>query len=71
MKVFKKSKPLIQIIRELAIGETIKIDNRQAKTATVRKMVTALRKYGYEYQATEKGLINEIAVTKIRDGVKK
>ena len=55
----------------MPVGETIKIDNRQAKTATVRKMVTALRKLGYEYQATEKGLINEIAVTKIRNGVNK
>lgn len=71
MKVFKKSKPLIQIIKDMPVGETIKIDNRQAKTATVRKMVTALRKLGYEYQATEKGLINEIAVTKIRNGVNK
>lgn len=66
MKEFKKTKPLLQVLREMQVGEEVVVDNRQAKTATVRKAVTALRKLGYEFKATEKGLINKIQVTKIK-----
>lgn len=66
MKEFKKTKPLLQVLRELQVGEEVVVDNRQIKTATVRKAVAALRKLGYEFKATEKGLINKISVTKIK-----
>lgn len=66
MKEFKKTKPLLQVLREMQVGEEVVVDNRQIKTATVRKAVTALRKLGYEFKATEKGLINKISVTKIK-----
>lgn len=67
MKVFQRTKPLCTLLRELPIGETVIVDNRVSKIASVRKIVTALRKEGYEFKATEKGLINKIAVTKIHN----
>lgn len=66
MKEFKKTKPLLQVLREMQVGEEVVVDNKQMKTATVRKAVTALRKLGYEFKATEKGLINKISVTKLK-----
>mgnify|MGYP007037218738 FL=1 len=66
MKEFKKTKPLLQVLRELQVGEEVVVDNKQMKTATVRKAVTALRKLGYEFKATEKGLSNKRSVTKLK-----
>ena len=67
MKTFNRTKPLIQVVRELPIGETITIPNSQARNASVRYMVYMLKKKeGYELKATQKGLINKMQVTKIK-----
>ena len=65
MRTFKKTKSLSALLRELPIGETICIDNRQAKTSYVRRLASGLKKEGFNFHATERGLINKIAVTKI------
>lgn len=67
MKTFNRTKPLIQVLRELPIGETITIPNSQARHASVRYMVYVLKKKeGIELKATQKGLINKMQVTKIK-----
>jgi hypothetical protein len=65
MITFKKTKSLADLLRELPIGETICIDYKQTKTSYVRRLVTALRKEGYGFRATEKGYVNQIGVTKL------
>jgi hypothetical protein len=66
MKEFKKTKSLCCVLKEMPIGEQIIVDNRQTKTGYVRKLVCYLKKQGYIYHATEKGLINKILVTRIK-----
>ena len=66
MKTFNRTKPLIQVLRELPIGETITIPNSQGRGTSVRYMVYLLKKEGYDLKATQKGLINKMQVTKIK-----
>lgn len=65
MKEFKKTKPLLCLLKELPIGETIVVDNKHVKTTSVRQIVTNLRKLGYEFKASSKGYRSKIAVTKL------
>ena len=66
MKVFAKTKPLVSLLRELPVGQTILIPNTQARNTSVRFIVSKLRKEGYELEATQKGLTNKIKVTKLK-----
>ena len=43
MKEFKKTKPLLQVLREMQVGEEVVVDNKQMKTATVRKVLSSKR----------------------------
>lgn len=65
MITFRKTKPLVYLLKELPIGKTIVIPNTQARLTSVRDMVAQLRKEGFEFKATVKGLTNKIAVTKL------
>ena len=65
MKEFKKTKPLVYLLRDMKIGDTIVVDKLQVRTVSVRQAVTNLRKEGYEFFASTKGLLGKIAVTKI------
>jgi hypothetical protein len=66
MKVFSKTKPLVQLLRELPVGQSIIIPNTQARNSSVRFIVSKLRKEGFEMKATQRGLTNKIQVTKIK-----
>ena len=53
-------------LREMPIGSTLTIDNRQFKIATVRTTVAALKKEGYFFDTSDRGRIDDIVVTRLK-----
>lgn len=53
-------------LRGMPVGSTLTIDIRKFKIATVRTTVTALKKEGYLFEASDKGCIDHIVVTRLK-----
>ena len=66
MKTFKKPKNMKETLLTLTCGETIEIPFRESKPSYVRQQVGSLRKEGFDFIATEAGLIDSIRVTRIK-----
>lgn len=66
MIIFRKHPTLKKTLRKLTTGETIEIPFRELKPSYVRQQVSALRKEGFDFIATEAGLIDSIRVTRIK-----
>ena len=66
MKVFRKPKTLKDTLISLTAGETIEIPFRESKPSYVRQQVGSLRKEGFDFIATEAGLIDSIRVTRMK-----
>ena len=66
MKTFARTKPLAKVLRELPVEESIIIPNSQARSASVRYLVYKLRKEGYDFICTQKGLLNKVKVIKLK-----
>lgn len=61
------SKPsLAETLRSLVIGKPSTIKNHQFKTNSVRNTISRLRKKGFDFDATEEGLVGEIRVTRLK-----
>jgi len=65
-KMFTKPKSLIEQLMAMAIGEEEEIKRRVFKTTSIRVAVTNLRKRGYDFIVTEKGILDGCRVTRIR-----
>lgn len=66
MKTIKKRPTLKDVLRTLPINEPHEIKSRDYRAAVVRRTVSTLRKEGYQFKATEEGLIDSIEVTRLR-----
>lgn len=61
------SKPsLADTLRALIIGKPSTIKSNQFKTNSVRNTISRLKKKGYDFDATEEGLVDEIQVTRLK-----
>lgn len=69
MITYRKTKPLIYVLRDLGVGETVIIPNTQARMQSVRDIVRKLKMKGIILKATQKGLVNKIQVTKISNNI--
>lgn len=66
MKTITKSQTLREILRGLPLGEPHEVRNKDYKSVSVRKAITALRKEGFSFVATEAGLIDSIKITRLK-----
>jgi hypothetical protein len=62
----KKTTTLTQQLRDMEIGKTAFVSDRDHKILTVRHIVLKLKKQGYDFFCTEKGLIDGIKVTRLK-----
>lgn len=61
------SKPsLAETLRSLTIGKPSTIKSNQFKTNSVRNTISRLKKKGFDFDATEEGLVDEIRVTRLK-----
>lgn len=61
------SKPsLAETLRSLTIGKPSTIPSNQFKTNSVRNTISRLKKKGFDFKATEEGLIDCIKVTRLK-----
>lgn len=61
-----KRKTLPMILKELALGDHVMIRPSAHSIVYVRQVVGELKKVGYVFEATEKGISDGIKVTRIR-----
>lgn len=66
MKTIKKTQTLRDILRGLPLGEPHEVKSKDYKSIAVRKAITALRKEGLSFEATEAGLIDSIKITRLK-----
>lgn len=60
------SKPsLAETLRSLTIGKPSIIKSNRFKTNSVRNTISRLKKKGFDFDATEEGLVDEIRVTRL------
>jgi hypothetical protein len=64
--MFTKPKTLIQQLMEMELWTEAEIKSRVFKTSSVRVAVTKLRKQGYDFLVTEKGIYDGCKVTRTR-----
>lgn len=61
------SKPsLADTLRSLNIGKPSIIKSNQFKINSVRNTISRLKKKGFDFLATEEGLVDEIKVTRLK-----
>jgi len=59
------SKPsLAETLRSLTIGKPSRIKSNQFKTNSVRNTISRLKKKGFEFDATDVGILDEFKVTR-------
>lgn len=61
----KRNLSLSERLRNLPTGTPVEINAREYKITTVRNAIVRLRKKGYDFSATEAGIIDGIRVTRI------
>lgn len=64
-KPVQKASPL-ETLKIMWPGQTILLKTADCKASSVRSAIRVLKTRGYSFTATEKGLINEIKVTRNR-----
>lgn len=64
-KLISKISP-IDTLKAFSIGEPFFIKTKEIKASSIRSAVRNLRKKGYEFDTTERGLINEVQVTRTK-----
>lgn len=64
--MIQKAKTLTQQLKEMTLFEEIEVKSKVYKTASIRVAVTALRKKGYDFVVTEKGIYDGCKVTRTR-----
>lgn len=64
--MFTKPKTLKEQLLEMELFAEAEIKSRIFKTSSVRVAVTALRKEGYDFIVTEKGIYDGCKVTRTR-----
>jgi len=52
-------------LRSMSIGERRVFETKDIKHSSIRSAARALKAKGYLFEATEKGLVNEIAVMRL------
>ena len=62
---FVVKKSLTETLRRMKVGETMRIKSRDFKYSAVKSAKYALRKEGINIKLTEKGLIDEVEVTRM------
>ena len=65
-KMFTKPKTLTQQLMDMELFVETEVKSKVFKTSSIRVAVTALRKLGYEFIVTEKGIIDGCRITRIR-----
>ena len=65
-KMFTKPKTLTQQLMDMELFVETEVKSKVFKTSSIRLAVTALRKLGYEFIVTEKGIIDGCRITRIR-----
>lgn len=60
----KKPKTLSEQLKLIQIGTTLFVSEKDYRTTTVRKAVSALNRQGYSYEASEMGVFGGINVTR-------
>lgn len=66
MKTFKKPKNMKETLLTLTCGETMDFPYKEVKPSYVRLLISRLRNEGFDFLATEAGLIDSIRVTRIK-----
>lgn len=68
MVKIKKKQTLRGQLREMAIGDSAEISQRKSgyRPQIVREAICRLKKEGFLYECTEKGLVDAIRVTRLQ-----
>lgn len=53
-------------LRSMPVKGTLVIKNHQFKVSTVRTTITAMKKEGYLFEASDKGRIDDVVVTRLK-----
>ncbi|MDL2289976.1 hypothetical protein LJB95_01045 [Paludibacteraceae bacterium OttesenSCG-928-F17] len=62
-----KTIPLIgETLKEMPLKQKMRIRSNRAKASVVRATISKLKEQGYDFEASEAGLIDEIYVTRIK-----
>ena len=51
---------------KIEVGQTVTIKTKVIKASSIRSAVRVLNKEGYSFTSTERNLINEVKVTRIK-----
>ena len=66
-KIIKKYRPLVMdTLRSISIGDSLTIRTKDIKASSIRSGIRYLNKKGYEFTQTERGLIDEVKVTRLK-----
>jgi hypothetical protein len=76
LKIMNKPKKELRIVAKktdvkstlllINVGETVRIKTRLIKPSSVRSGVSLLNMRGYSFEATERGLVDEMEVTRLK-----
>jgi DNA-binding transcriptional regulator PaaX len=68
MVKIKKKQTLRGQLREMAIGDSAEINQRKTgyKPEIVRQAISRMKKDGYLFECTEKGLVDAIRITRLQ-----
>jgi hypothetical protein len=55
-----------ETLMQMEKGTTVVVKTAMIKPSSIRKAVMTLNKRGYKFEQTERGLVNEIKITRYR-----
>ena len=65
-EAIKRYKSLRQQLMDMKISDSVIIDNKEFKDATVRRIIWMLNNSGYSFTASSRGIVDGINVTRLR-----